>query len=226
MTTAHRPTWQAALGGNGVRDGSSGYTTRQLSVRDLTAHTLLKLRQPGQNAPEEILANKELRRELFAKERQSRELYGNMLTIENVPAGDEQKQADNERKLLACVDDGNPDADVAFGSISEHEEEPAALSDEDEEAELMRELERIKRERAKAEAAKRASEQQRILTNNPLLSLVPPSPNDEFVVKRHWDDDVVFKNQSKGIDERPKKRFINDTTRSDFHRKFLDRYIK
>jgi hypothetical protein len=40
-----------------------------------------------------------------------------------------------------------------------------------------------------------------------------------------WDDDVVFKNQARGETKTP-KRFINDTIRSDFHRKFLHRYMK
>ena len=78
MTTAHRPTWMAALGGgDGTRDGSSGLITRQVSSRDLNAHTLLKLRQPGQNAPSDLLNNRQLFREVFEKERLSRELYGN-----------------------------------------------------------------------------------------------------------------------------------------------------
>lgn len=40
-----------------------------------------------------------------------------------------------------------------------------------------------------------------------------------------WDDDVVFKNQARGETKAP-KRFINDTIRSDFHRKFLHKYMK
>lgn len=40
-----------------------------------------------------------------------------------------------------------------------------------------------------------------------------------------WDDDVVFKNQARGLDDKPKKRFINDMLRSDFHKKFLHKYI-
>ena len=44
-------------------------------------------------------------------------------------------------------------------------------------------------------------------------------------VKRRWDDDVVFKNQARG-EPKVQKRFINDTIRSDFHRRFLTRYIK
>lgn len=42
-----------------------------------------------------------------------------------------------------------------------------------------------------------------------------------------WDDDVVFKNCAKGIDERKKQQtFINDAIRSEFHKKFMERYIK
>ncbi|CAL5390237.1 unnamed protein product [Camellia sinensis] len=40
-----------------------------------------------------------------------------------------------------------------------------------------------------------------------------------------WDDDVVFKNQARGESKAP-KRFINDTIRNDFHRKFLHKYMK
>lgn len=40
-----------------------------------------------------------------------------------------------------------------------------------------------------------------------------------------WDDDVVFKNQARGEAKTP-KRFINDTIRNDFHRKFLQKYMK
>lgn len=40
-----------------------------------------------------------------------------------------------------------------------------------------------------------------------------------------WDDDVVFKNQARGEAKAP-KRFINDTIRNDFHRKFLHKYMK
>lgn len=61
-----------------------------------------------------------------------------------------------------------------------------------------------------------------ILQGNPLL-------NDGVAAgsKRRWDDDVVFKNCARGIDERKKEpTFINDAIRSDFHRKFMEKYIK
>ncbi|XP_062005702.1 uncharacterized protein LOC133722856 [Rosa rugosa] len=41
---------------------------------------------------------------------------------------------------------------------------------------------------------------------------------------RRWNDDVVFRNQSRGETKTP-KRFINDTARNDFHIKFLNKYM-
>ncbi len=62
--------------------------------------------------------------------------------------------------------------------------------------------------------------QEAALTGNPLLT-----PSATSQVKRRWNDDVVFRNQSRGEPEK-KKRFINDTIRSDFHKKFLWKYIQ
>ena len=45
-------------------------------------------------------------------------------------------------------------------------------------------------------------------------------------VRRRWDDDVVFKNCAKGQLDNRDVRFINDSLRSDFHRKFMEKYIK
>ena len=91
----------------------------------------------------------------------------------------------------------------------------------------MRELERIKKERA-AEAARKERESAdevaaerdgAILQGNPLLDPTRlgvggggGGGGGSFAVKRRWDDDVVFKNQSR----EPKQkgpRFINDTVR-------------
>jgi protein CWC15 len=59
---------------------------------------------------------------------------------------------------------------------------------------------------------------------NPLLN---QQTSSNFKVKRRWDDDVVFKNCAKGLDDKPKqKHFINDMLRSEFHKKFMEKYIK
>ena len=39
-----------------------------------------------------------------------------------------------------------------------------------------------------------------------------------------WDDDVVFKNQAQ--EKKQDKQFVNDLLRSDFHKKFMNKYIK
>jgi protein CWC15 len=44
-------------------------------------------------------------------------------------------------------------------------------------------------------------------------------------IKRRWNDDVVFRNQARDEPEQ-KKRFINDTIRSDFHRNFIKKFMK
>lgn len=60
-----------------------------------------------------------------------------------------------------------------------------------------------------------------IARGNPLLN-----PKD-FTIKRRWDDDVVFKNQARGTEDRNKrKEFVNDMLRSDFHKKFMSRYVR
>lgn len=103
----------------------------------------------------------------------------------------------------------------------------------------MAELNKIKKERAAEAARQEADRKQReekirvenILKGNPLLnpstskSAAPAASGMDFKVKRRWDDDVVFKNCAK-MDDGKKKDFINDTLRSEFHKKFMERYIK
>ena len=109
-----------------------------------------------------------------------------------------------------------------------------ADDEDDDEAELQRELAKIRAER-EAERKKQAEEEAAAaaaartaaaLSSNPLLasSASPAS----FTVKRRWDEDVVFRDQTRGEDitVKQQKRFINDSIRSDFHRKFMAKYIK
>jgi protein CWC15 len=61
-----------------------------------------------------------------------------------------------------------------------------------------------------------------LLRGNPLVQM-PGSTSAN--VKRRWDDDVVFRNMARD-EPAEKKRFINDTIRSDFHKRFLKRYVQ
>ena len=125
------------------------------------------------------------------------------------------------------------DADEAAEDETLNDSDDDDDEDSDDDAELMAELERIKKERAAEKARKEEEvreEQERIrqeamIRGNPLLNL--NEEQAEFKVKRRWDDDVVFKNCAKGLAERKKEAtFINDSIRSEFHRKFMDKYIK
>lgn len=73
---------------------------------------------------------------------------------------------------------------------------------------------------------------------SPLLNLqsalgysASPTPSSasvsssSFGVKRRWDDDVIFKNQARGVNETPKREFVNDLLRTEFHKRFLKRFI-
>lgn len=59
-------------------------------------------------------------------------------------------------------------------------------------------------EREKA-AEEEAAREHDIALGNPLLNT-----KSDFNVKRRWDDDVIFKNQARGTDEKGKKKeFVN-----------------
>lgn len=104
----------------------------------------------------------------------------------------------------------------------------------------MAELARIKQERAEEKARleaensakSEADREAEIATGNPLLNLqaalgqTPSSASttSTFTVQRRWDDDLIFKNQSAGHSDKPKKgEFVNDLLRSEFHKKFMQR---
>lgn len=114
------------------------------------------------------------------------------------------------------------------------DDEDSDDDDDDDEAELLAELARIKKEREE-EAARRAAEEaaaaeaearKEMMAGNPLLQdKLTGSKSADFSLKRRWDDDVVFKNQARN-EPKQQRRFVNDTLRSDFHKRFLDRYLK
>ena len=123
------------------------------------------------------------------------------------------------------------DEDVSDDSVSDDD-------DDDDEAELLAELARIKREREEQAARKaleesaaaEAAETEETMRGNPLLqeklaASGVQAASADFAMKRRWDDDVVFRNQAR-TEPKKQRRFVNDTLRSDFHRRFLERYIK
>eukprot|EP01120_Amphizonella_sp_Union-15-10_P004180 TRINITY_DN14812_c0_g1_i1.p1 TRINITY_DN14812_c0_g1~~TRINITY_DN14812_c0_g1_i1.p1 ORF type:complete len:234 (+),score=67.13 TRINITY_DN14812_c0_g1_i1:54-755(+) len=233
MTTAHKPTWNPARG-HDDRGGRLNVPSQQYSSRDLPGHTKLKYRKPGQNTAEEI-SQRNLKEELEERERRSLQKKNKQISTEEKPmieappeeSSRKRKHDQIQEPPLKVTKDQDPDADDEDSGNSSTSDN----SDDDEDtAELMRELEKIKKERELESSKKEQELQQRdldarsksILTGNPLLN----QQIDAFTVKKKWYDDVVFKNQSRGEPKQKKPRFINDTIRNDFHRRFLNKYIK
>ncbi|XP_062110967.1 uncharacterized protein LOC133822600 [Humulus lupulus] len=228
MTTAARPTWAPAKGGNEQGGTRIFGPSQKYSSRDLAAHTTLKSRKEGQDTQDE-LQKRNLQEELEERERRhfsSKDKNynddrdrrrGSHLLLEG------SKRDIEDRIIPRSVDADDSDVEVKSDEDSDDDDD-----DESDTEALMAELEQIKKERAEEKMRKEREQweedlkvkEAELLKGNPLLN----NPTS-FNVKRRWDDDVVFKNQARGETKTP-KRFINDTIRNDFHRKFLHKYMK
>jgi len=255
MTTAHRPTWKAAVGKTGEGGWNSGGIggSAQLSHLDLPAHTKLKFRTGKQVVDRQ----KSLKESLKKLEKAEKEANKKILQRPDV---DEEVEKEARLKLLKQTaevdenaikakyddtdasddDDGGGEgsgtgwSDVDNDDLdASSDEDDSDDEDEDDEAALMAELAKIKAER---EAVKKEEEQEQAardeekleeaaLLGNPLLAAGSNNSSSSGRLKRRWNEDVVFRNQAKGEPE-IKKRFINDTVRNDFHKRFLSKFIR
>ncbi|KAG6503757.1 hypothetical protein ZIOFF_036081 [Zingiber officinale] len=173
MTTAARPTWAPAKGGNEQGGTRIFGPSQKYSSRDLASHTALKPRKEGQDTQDE-LQKRNLREELEERERR------HFASKDKTYAEDRDRRKGGHlllegtrREVEDRIIPRSIDADDSDGDVKDHDDER----------------------------------------------------NIETIRCSRWDDDVVFKNQSRGETKAP-KRFINDTIRNDFHRKFLHKYMK
>tara|TARA_A100001015_G_scaffold133932_1_gene148620 strand:- start:563 stop:1183 length:621 start_codon:yes stop_codon:yes gene_type:complete len=206
----------------------------------MPAYTKLKFRKEGQASEAEI-DRRDLRKELEERENAHFERKGmkrtnfnddlspkkrrrKMLTNEPEAAVSVEKD-DEENKKREDFDDSD---DTASSSESEESGSDASESDDEEALLLELELQKIKKERAEAkkihEEADAKRKEDEVLRGNPLLNAASRGSRSA-VVARRWDDDVVFRNQARD-EPALKKRFVNDTIRSDFHRRFMKKYIQ
>ncbi|KAF8706624.1 Cwf15 Cwc15 cell cycle control protein, partial [Rhizoctonia solani] len=170
--------------------------------------------------------------------------------IENGPSEEEDPASKRQKMLQEALeldrDDDDDDAkvqdkgkgkatadDMDMDDDDDDDEDEDSDDDEDETAQLLAELERIKRERA-AEEERKAREvsegkardlEEEIATRNPLLNLEAALGQGSksgkpgtFAVKKRWDDDVIFKNQAVNSSDSPNGQFVNDLLRTEFHR--------
>jgi len=223
MTTAARPTFEPARGGSSRGEKDLSAISKQYSSRDLPAHQKLKQREPGQGTVEEQ-RGRDFRRELEDRERVVRDKRGGG---GSASAATSSSSSRSKPRALEAATPANLDVDDAIDDDDSDEDS------DDDEAELMAELQRIRKERA-AESVRRDLERkaeeerirmENILSGNPLLAYSGAAKSDARV-KRRWDDDVVFKNCARAEPDRKQPRFINDALRNDFHKMFMDKYVK
>ncbi|XP_074561503.1 uncharacterized protein LOC141829542 isoform X1 [Curcuma longa] len=233
MTTAARPTWAPAKGGNEQGGTRIFGPSQKYSSRDLASHTTLKPRKEGQDTQDE-LQKRNLREELEERERR------HFTSKDKTYAEDRDRRKGGHlllegtrREVEDRIIPRSIDADDSDGDVKDQDNESDDDDDDDDEDDteaLLAELERIKKERAEEKLRKEQQQQEEelkakeaeLMRGNPLININNAA---SFNVKRRWDDDVVFKNQARGETKAP-KRFINDTIRNDFHRKFLQKYMK
>lgn len=251
MTTAHRPTWKAAVGqSNEGGWAAGGSTSTGKSVLDMAAHTKLKIRSGSQV----VDRKKALRESLFKLEEAEKKSNHKIGKRAIDPEVEEQgrlkllKQttevdAEAIRKKYDDEDAGGGEDDSGGGwsDVDEDDDLDASDSedggssddddDDDDEAALQAELAKIRAERdakkqkeqEEAAAEEESKLEEAAVFGNPLLA--GADSNSTAKLKRKWNDDVVFRNQAKSEPE-IKKRFINDTVRNDFHKRFLYKFIR
>ncbi|XP_050461488.1 protein CWC15 homolog B [Cataglyphis hispanica] len=225
MTTAARPTFEPARGGQGRGEKDLSAISKQYSSRDLPSHTKLKYREYGQGTVDE-LRNRDFRKELEEKERVEKDKGSSRRAIE---PSRESTTSSAKRQKLDQVPAASLDADDPLD-----DDESDSDSDEDDINELMAQLNKIKKERAEEQAKKEMEKRQEeerirmenILSGNPLLNYSSQSGRVDMKVRRRWDDDVVFKNCARSEPKKKHDIFINDSLRSEFHRKFMEKYVK
>lgn len=129
--------------------------------------------------------------------------------LENEPENESQNQNTN-------VGLDEPEHGGSF-----EQEQNSDDQEEDDTELLLLELEKIKRERMEERKKLEDTEDSVIMGSNPLRF----QNQKKAAAVVPWTEDTVFRNQGTG-EFKPQKRFINDMGRSDFHRKFMEKYIK
>jgi len=228
MTTAHRPTWNSARehGNEHGVWGSGGVRSMQMPSRDMPGHKVMKYRAGHQLLgihddrarkieKADLLETGAIARPLLTADPGLKPEPKLLLQHEAFAPGELDKYDDRDESSDESDEDGSDDDDD-----DDSDDEALALALELEKIKKEREAERL-RKATEAEDEARAQRDTDALNQNPLLN-APTSG----AVKRKWNDDVVFRNQARGAPEKKGKRFINDTIRNDFHKRFLRKYIQ
>ncbi|OHT00648.1 pre-mRNA-splicing factor CWC15 [Tritrichomonas foetus] len=129
---------------------------------------------------------------------------------------DDDNNADGKYSNIHDFDDDDED-DSDSSSI-----DTDTGDEDDEQAALLNELERMKREKAEEEERKIREAQDQIrnqFTANPLL-------DPDYSTKRQWTEEAIFHNQALITHQKKADRYVNDPIRSEYHQKFMQKYLR
>lgn len=174
------------------------------------------------------LRNRDFRDELERREREFPNKAIPTVVRKAIEANSSSSSSSIKRQKTdntAVLDADDP---VDNDSTSESEDDS-----DDDTAALLAELNKIKRERVmeteQKEVEKKKEEErirmENILSGNPLINY-SAAPQADLKIKRRWDEDIVFKNCARSEPDKKTPTFVNDSLRSDFHKKFMEKYIK
>ncbi|CUM63582.1 uncharacterized protein PRCAT00001161001 [Priceomyces carsonii] len=212
MTTNHRPTLESKKGKNIL------ITDTIVHSRSLPQQTQLKYRNDYKKIDTKLSRaavlelNKELSQGRSDSTNSTKDVNENLV----IPDDEDEKGADGESQLYGSEDNEN-DSEYSSEDSEDSEYETVAL---------MAELEKVKEEKR----LKKNQEEQRVKVenakvSNPLVPLSKTKLPDDFKVKKDWRNSTAFKKTNspkKGDDD----SYTNDTLNSDFHQKFLSKYVR
>ncbi|KAI4280795.1 MAG: hypothetical protein L6R38_004157 [Xanthoria sp. 2 TBL-2021] len=223
-----------------IRPGGKKRREASLTIKDFYQHTPSSKHGQGGDAD---VHPRDLRAQLLEAEAAH---FSKSDGIATKPAAIAESTTSSKRRLEAAPGedaDGEEDIDAKRRRVLEEtrhidadsdessnasSDEDSSDDEEDETAELLRELEKIKKERAEKQAqedrekaeAEQEDRERDIALGNPLLN-----PNKSTESKRRsvapvtrlatadelhrWDDDVVFRNQARGTENKGKREFVN-----------------
>ena len=263
MSAAHRPTWEPARAKADV-----SHISQSFSKHSLPSQTRLKFRRPGdvqRRSVQELKAELEEKERQAAAvrnpERAEAEADGGDAKRRKLPQEAEALDADEPEAESSKPDDDARtkryverlaiNADGASGAedgAKDDEDEDEDEEDEEDEKDdddydddtetLLRELEKIKQERAaererqelRDHAQEQLTREEEIARGNPLLNLekaihgdsTPASGAALGAPQKRWDEDLIFRNQAAGSSNLAERGFVNDLTRTEFHKKFMN----
>lgn len=174
------------------RRGREQQETSIIHARSLPSHKELKFRDAK-------VRYEELKQELLESEQKAKKDPG---------------QGEPAARKVDTIQAGEPGSadESASGSGSDEESE----SDSEDDEELMKELAKIKAERAQT---KQKEQEKLAIESNPLLN--PNKP-----IRKNWRQDRVFKKRPNNTSSANSQNFINDLTQNKNHKDFLNKFFK